>query len=290
MTTLDGRYAVVTRFVRKLRGGSQPILVEASDGFKYVLKFINNPQGPNVLFNEAMGTELYRAAGLPVPIWRPLNITKTFLRSTPESWMSSDVGEPLWPWPSLCFGTRYVEQDENKVWEILPGSSLTRIVNKKDFYLAWLLDICARHTDNRQALFQKHVDGYHAIFVDHGHMFSGPLGGFCKPHYRKPTYLDLRVYEHNLNDHGREIAKMALNLDTGKLWRCAGRLPNQWCTDSALQNFAACLCVLSETNTVKTIAELIADFPSERGQHEFRANEQQLRAPDWLLRAGVQRA
>jgi len=51
--------AVVTQFIRKVRGGSQAILAKASDGRMYVVKFRNNHQGPNQLFNECMGTELY---------------------------------------------------------------------------------------------------------------------------------------------------------------------------------------------------------------------------------------
>jgi hypothetical protein len=53
--------------------------VEASDGHLYVVKFINNPQGLNVLFNEAVGTELYSIAGLSVPAWRPLLVTGDFV-------------------------------------------------------------------------------------------------------------------------------------------------------------------------------------------------------------------
>jgi len=66
-------------YIRKLRGRSQPMPVEASDGHLYVVKFINNPQGLNVLFNEAVGTELYSIAGLSVPAWRPLLVTGDFV-------------------------------------------------------------------------------------------------------------------------------------------------------------------------------------------------------------------
>ncbi len=67
MIALGKDPVVVTQYVRNLRGGSQPILARASDGFLYVVKFANNLQGPNLLFNESAGSELYLACGLPIP-------------------------------------------------------------------------------------------------------------------------------------------------------------------------------------------------------------------------------
>lgn len=286
---MDRKHSFVTRFIRKLRGGSQPILVEASDGIKYVLKFNNNPQGRNVLFNEAMGTELYRAAGLPVPVWKQLIVTETFLDHTRECWLESAEG-CLKPEPGLCFGSPYLERDGVRPWEILPGSSFTRVVNKCDFHLAWLLDICARHSDNRQALFECRGNGIRGVFVDHGHMFSGPNGGSSKPHFCACAYLDSRIYEGNLRGYWRDIARVVLKIDVDRLWIRAGQLPKEWLTDSALRNFAACLCVLTNRSAVNTIAELIAGSKVDKDQRESQGQERQRELPQWLLRAGVQGA
>ena len=57
MAVLGKKTIAVTRHIQKLRGGSQPILAEASDGRLYVVKFANNPQGANLLFNESMGRD-----------------------------------------------------------------------------------------------------------------------------------------------------------------------------------------------------------------------------------------
>jgi hypothetical protein len=289
VSALNRKHTFVARFIRKLRGGSQPILVEASDGIKYVLKFSNNPQGRNVSFNEAMGTELYRAAGLPVPLWEPLIVTEKFLDQTRQCWFESAEG-PLRPRAGLCFGSRYLERDGARLWEILPGSSFTRVVNRGDFYLAWLLDICARHNDNRQALFEHRVDGIRAVFVDHGNMFSGLNGESRMPHFRASAYLDGRIYEGNLHRYWRDIAKVVLKIDVDDLWIRAEQLPDEWLTDSALHNFAACLCVLTNRSAVDTIAELIAGSLVEKDQREFRGQERQRGFPQWLLRTGVQGA
>ena len=58
----------VTRYVTPLReGGSLPAIVEADDGFMYVLKFRGAGQGPGALIAELIGGEIARMLGLKVP-------------------------------------------------------------------------------------------------------------------------------------------------------------------------------------------------------------------------------
>jgi hypothetical protein len=58
----------VTRYVTPLReGGSLPAIVEADDGFLYVLKFRGAGQGVKALIAELVGGEMARALGLRVP-------------------------------------------------------------------------------------------------------------------------------------------------------------------------------------------------------------------------------
>ena len=169
MVTLWEAPAELTRFIRKFRGGSQPILVEASDGLLYVVKFFNNEQGPNLLFNESMGTELYRLSGLPVPSWRPLIVTSSFIERNPACWIETPEGT-FRPDPGLCFGSQYLGGKDVQLFEILPGNFHKRVRNPDNFWLAWLLDVCGSHADNRQAIFRQRLDGsLDAIFIDHGH-------------------------------------------------------------------------------------------------------------------------
>src|SRR5580700_5874154 len=95
----------MVRYLRSLRGGSQPFLAQASDGLFYVVKFAHNLQGPNLLFNESAGTELFRCCGLAVPEWRPLLVTSDFLDQNPGCWMRT-AEEVLRPNAGLCFGSR----------------------------------------------------------------------------------------------------------------------------------------------------------------------------------------
>src|SRR5690606_4839314 len=58
----------VTRYVTPLReGGSMPAIVEADDGFLYVLKFRGAGQGRKALIAELIGGEIARTLGLKVP-------------------------------------------------------------------------------------------------------------------------------------------------------------------------------------------------------------------------------
>ena len=138
--------------IRKLRGGSQPILVRANDGFFYIVKFLNNLQGSNLLFNKALGTELFRRAGLLTPEWRPVHISDDFLDRNPACWMETEDG-PRRPKAGWCFGSRYLSLKNSALFEILPYGSFSRIGNRRDFWTAWVLDAFCGHADNRQALF-----------------------------------------------------------------------------------------------------------------------------------------
>ena len=205
--------------------------------------------------------------------------------------MSGVHGNGSWkPQAGLCFGSRYLGSKESRLWEILPRSSFPKIVNKSDFYLAWLLDVCARHTDNRQALFEEQVSGIRAVFIDHGHMFSGPNGESSQPKFRSSAYLDTRIYERCAADYTIANVKNVLKIDGDRLWKRAGQLPTEWLTDTALQNFAACLCDIANAKAVQSNAELIAGYPVKKDQREFLRYERTRACPDRLLRTGIQGA
>jgi hypothetical protein len=65
---IDIRYVHVSRYVTPLReGGSLPAIVEADDGFLYVLKFRGAGQGPKALIAELICGEIARTLGLHIP-------------------------------------------------------------------------------------------------------------------------------------------------------------------------------------------------------------------------------
>lgn len=70
------------RYVLPLReGGSLPALVDADDGFKYVLKFRGGGHGAKALIAEFIGGEIARAAGMRVPELVFVNLDESFGRT-----------------------------------------------------------------------------------------------------------------------------------------------------------------------------------------------------------------
>lgn len=75
----------VTRYVTPLReGGSLPAIAEASDDFKYVLKFRGAGHGTKALIAELIGGEIARVLGLPVPELVYCNLDEAFGRTEPD--------------------------------------------------------------------------------------------------------------------------------------------------------------------------------------------------------------
>ena len=75
----------VTRYITPLReGGSLPAIVEADDGFMYVLKFRGAGQGVKALIAELIGGEIARVLGLRVPEIVFANIDEAFGRTEPD--------------------------------------------------------------------------------------------------------------------------------------------------------------------------------------------------------------
>lgn len=283
MTALE-KPLVAVEFLRKLRGGSQSILVRADDGFLYVAKFLRNLQGPNLLFNEAMGTELFRAYGLSVPEWRPILVNKLFLDRNSACWFETESGR-VRPEPGLCFASRFLGGAADGIWEILPGSYFRRVSNRMAFGLAWLLDVCARHSDNRQAVFVRAQDGnLRAVFIDHGGMFGGPCGT-AQPPPICSRYLDPRIYEDMILGFRRESDI----LDEKYLWDRLRALPADWRSASAIEQFSACIRRLTDPASISQVCQAIVDLcrrDSIRDEADSRRVE---RIAEAVLCAGLRR-
>ena len=281
-------YPLLTNFIRKLRGGSQPILARCSDGVLYVVKFANNLQGHNLLFNEAAGSFLYRACGLSVPEWKVIRVADSFLDSNPGCWFETESGR-LRPEEGLCFGSRYQGEENTRLLEILPGSSLRRIENRACFWLAWLLDICAGHTDNRQAIFQEKGNGeLRACFIDHGHMFGGPRGE-QQAHELAARYLDPRVYEQVSMRYLESIPRRMKSLDAEKLSKKVQCLPGHWKSTSASEKFSTCIDRLSNDGLLGNMIHGMERCSNQAHGQNSAFDHHQCNSPmGGILRFGVQ--
>lgn len=83
--SLDLRRQEVTRYIQPLReGGSLPLLAEADDDFKYVVKMRGAGHGAKALVAELIGGEIARRAGLRVPEQVLLHLGEEFGQTEPD--------------------------------------------------------------------------------------------------------------------------------------------------------------------------------------------------------------
>lgn len=265
------RHIALTTFVRTLRGVCHPFLALGNDGVVYVVKLRTGSEDEHRLFNEAMGTELYRALGLMVPAWRPLVVTDDFIDGNPGAWPHVD-GVPVRPQAGLAFGAHFLGQDGAQVMEILPKSYYKRILNPSDFWLAWLIDICAAHADARQAVFTQRVDGWLTLhFVDHSHMFGGP-GGAEKVRPAACRYLDPAAYRDVSKLTPRSLRIKLRDFNSEQMWSRVKLLPSSWRTPTAITTFASCLGKLANGQFLdRTLEEMEAHLNHET--YTFRIPE-----------------
>ena len=161
------------RLIRAMRGETRSSLIEASDGFAYVVKLTNNPQGGlRVLVNEFIGSTLLRRLGVATPVQALVNIDDDFV---------SDAG----PLPTgIHFGSRYPgTPDTVPVYDFLPDALLHKVRNLDHFLGALMFDKWISNGDARQAIFfcQSSVQtvpgqatgSWVAQMIDNGSVFAG---------------------------------------------------------------------------------------------------------------------
>jgi hypothetical protein len=289
MPTSRKDFAFVTHFIRNMRGGSQPILAEASDGLQYVVKFANNLQGPNLLFNESAGSELFQSCGVPVPKWKPLRVSDSFLDKNPGCWIQTLEGR-LRPTSGLCFGSRFLGGNGKRILEILPGSSFRRVRNQTSFWLVWLIDVCAEHANNRQAIFEEDAESWlDAVFVDHGHLFGGPKAEL-KRNLCASRYLDSRIYPGLSSKALEDFEKVFRALDADRLWQRLEVIPDEWVEVSALRKFETCLQRLSMPLYRQSLLRTLIGSLERRAATETEFRGLDRKPPARVLRPGISRS
>jgi hypothetical protein len=163
-------------YIRRMCGGSQPSLVKCSDGHLYVIKFLGNQQGSNVLANEVLGNELLTAIGLPTATWKPIWVSDQFIDENPNICFETLTGRTKIT-AGAHFGSRFLGQEQAMtLLEHLPSGFHNRIVNKQDFVGVYIFDLWANHCDSRQSIFlrDEETGSLRPFFIDNGHLFGGP--------------------------------------------------------------------------------------------------------------------
>jgi hypothetical protein len=174
----------------------------------------------------------------------------------PSGWLVPNQG-----W---CFGSRFLGAEDKRLFEILPESYFGRVRNVWNFWLAWIVDVCADHADHRQALFEEGPDRQlNPFFIDHGHLFGGPKGDLRRG-LRTSRYLDARIYQDLSPRNISTILTRLRDLNVDVVWQRAMELPDEWKTKTALDSLSECLNRLSQAQLMRTLVDEVIEVHEKR--------------------------
>jgi hypothetical protein len=210
------------RFIRKMRGGAQAHLIEASDGHFYVVKFLNNPQHRRILVNEWLSSVFLQFLGIATPASAMVQISPEFLAAEPEIYVQLGTQRQAVV-PGWHFGSRFPGDPlRTVVYDFLPDSLLDQVENQADFRAVLVFDKWMANTDSRQAIFFRarlreaapsgpgsrspaparipsggERLGFVAQMMDNGYVFEGPHWRFSDSplfglYFRKTVYQSVR--------------------------------------------------------------------------------------------------
>jgi len=173
------------RLIRKMRGGAQAHLMEASDGHSYVVKFHNNPQHRRVLVNEWIASTFLHYLGISAPEVAMIQITESYLAGDADTYIQLGH-ERRAVTPGWHFGSRFPgDPARTVVYDFLPDTLLDTVENLADFRAVLAFDKWMGNADSRQAIFfraqvleplvpETRRLGFVAQMVDNGYVFDGP--------------------------------------------------------------------------------------------------------------------
>lgn len=152
-------------------GGTCSFLVRDTFGRRWVLKPLNNPQGPLVATNELVASILLRQVGLPCPDWKTLNVGIDFARRHRRISPTRELLDLSRP----HFASRYAG-DEMKVFAPLFPVVPDHFEWINTLVGLYVFDLWAAQQDKRQVLVGvRNWPGTDRLLaIDHGHLFFGP--------------------------------------------------------------------------------------------------------------------
>jgi hypothetical protein len=204
----------ITGFISRLAGGSQAQLVKADNGKYYVVKFIDNPQGPRIPINELIAGRIMHALGLRTPFPVVLDYAGDL-----------DLHYPVYNKPGgdkisrgSGIATEYVVEPRQKVYENDASEQdpgfLDKVNNLGEFVKALVVDKWLGNADSRQVVFHKdqNGEGYVVTLIDNAFSFGASQWEFGEDsdniydglYYRTRVYRDVQ----SMDDFAPMIAKI----------------------------------------------------------------------------------
>jgi hypothetical protein len=201
------------RLIRKMRGGAQAHMLEASDGKYYVVKFRNNPQHRRILINEWVSSVFLEYLEISQPRTAVVELSREFVEANPD--VHIQLGSRRVPVePGWHFGSCYPgNPDTQAVYDFIPDTLMEKVSNFRHFLGVLAFDKWAGNADARQSIFfrarirewvpgeadERQRVGFIVQMLDHGYVFDGPHWGFQDSplgglYYRPQVYRSVTSY------------------------------------------------------------------------------------------------
>lgn len=217
---------------RRMRGGSQALLVRTTNQDMYVAKCLGNPQGDRTLINEWIVTRLLQSLNISAPEVHPLQLTDGVPGS---NLLHFELGTHKIPIRlGLHLGSRCpVDPARVAIFDFLPRRLLSRVVNLPDFVFAYVFDHWVSQSDTRQAIFiREHRPdrqvAFRAYLIDHGFSFGGQRWELSDTALHG-LYYDRAVYpESDMDSHCHAAVDKIQSLPEQLLSLAYHDVPTEW--------------------------------------------------------------
>jgi hypothetical protein len=244
---------VIKHVLRRMRGGSQPFLVEGEDRQFYVAKFTGNPQGNRTLINEWIAHRLFQQLGLSTPDLRLLQLSERS-KSTEDLWFQ--IGnQTIAIQGTFHLGSQCpVDPTTTAIYDFLPRRLFPKVVNLGDLASAFVLDRWLGQTDTRQAVFARDKTNgkdlkLRLYLIDHGMSFAGKQWELPDS-MKYGLYMDRSVYlSLNMKAACEEALSRIDALTESDLYAAADDIPSCWCCDDDYDSLAKLLGLLNSRRT-----------------------------------------
>jgi hypothetical protein len=167
-------------------------LLEADDGYYYIVKFQNNPQHRRILVNEFVAAEILTHLQISNPGHQIVRLSREFLAENPD--VHIQLGTRRTPVePGWHFGSRFPgNPDISAVYDFIPDALLNQVANAEQFLGILAFDRWVANADGRQSVFFRaqlkdwlarpgippRKLGFVVLMIDHGFAFNGPHWDF----------------------------------------------------------------------------------------------------------------
>jgi hypothetical protein len=211
----------VAGITRRMRGGSQSLLVRDRAGNAYIAKCVGNPQGTRTLINEWIVDRLLQYLRVSTPGVHLLSIESDIPGKELLEFQMGNRREPIAP--GIHLGSRCpVDPDRKAIFDFLPRRLLRNVVNLPDLFFSFTFDRWVNQTDTRQVIFiRERCAGpgaaFRAYLIDHGLSFGGSRwtvseSGLTGLFHDRSIYTDptLETACHDAVEHIRDIPEERL--------------------------------------------------------------------------------